>query len=260
MLSRPGKPQGFHYLNHQSVDGNSGIITDVFITPANVDDCVPYVERIKYQIDKYKLSIKEVGIDKGYDYIEIHKEMYDLGIKTYTPLKDNEKVTCNVFPMNAFAYDSAEDVYICPNGNKLRYASINKSQRKKIYSISRRICKNCPLKPKCMSGSLKSRALHIPFFQQEATIQRMNYRTARYYEVQRLRRIYCEGNFAIQKDNYNLRRTKKRGNKQVTEHCLFSAIALNLKRLIKYLNNNPLNNALNMLSYFLLPKNHILNF
>jgi len=35
LMNRPGKPPGFHYLNHQSIDADSGIITDVHVTPGN---------------------------------------------------------------------------------------------------------------------------------------------------------------------------------------------------------------------------------
>ena len=87
---------------------------------------------------------------------------------------------------------------------------------------------------------MKRRVLQVAFFHNEMATQRSNYLTERYYEIQRLRRIYCEGNFALQKDNYNLRNTRKRGNKNVTEHCLFSAIALNLKRLVKHLKTSSL--------------------
>jgi transposase len=240
VLSRPGKPGGFHYINHQSVDGKSGIITDVFITPGNVDDCVPFVGRIKHQLDKYGFPIHEVGMDKGYDYIEIHKEMHDLGIKTYTPLINNDaKINTIVFPPSAFRYNYDDDSFTCPAQSKLVFASVNKSKRVKIYAISQKICQKCPLKAKCMSGNQKRRVLSTSFHQHEANVQRANYGTPRYYEVQRLRRIYCEGNFALQKDNHNLRATKKRGNHNVTEHCLLSALALNIKRLVKYIKGLP---------------------
>lgn len=63
-LNRPGKPKGFHYLAHQSIDGRSGIITDVFVTPANVEDFDRYVERIRYQLHTYGLPISEVGLER----------------------------------------------------------------------------------------------------------------------------------------------------------------------------------------------------
>ena len=37
-MSRPGKPEGFFYLDHRTVDGKCNIITDVYVTPGNVHD------------------------------------------------------------------------------------------------------------------------------------------------------------------------------------------------------------------------------
>ena len=37
-LQRPGKPQGMHYLNHQSLDAKHGIVVDVAVTAGNVND------------------------------------------------------------------------------------------------------------------------------------------------------------------------------------------------------------------------------
>lgn len=251
-LSRPGKPEGFHYLSHQSACGKSGIITDVYVTPANVNDHTPYVERIKHQKESLGLDIKEVGIDKGYDTNEIHSELLDMGIKTYTPLNDNEnKKDRTVFPPSAFQYNPCNDSYTCPNGGTLNFVSVNRSKHVKIYSISQKACKKCKLKSQCVGGNEPKRKLGIRIFQHKADIQRANYGTKRYYEVQRLRRIYAEGNFALQKDNHNLRKTRKRGNKRVSEHCLMSALALNLKRLVKYMKMTP---PISKINSFLLHK------
>jgi len=235
MLNRATKPKGFHYLSHQSVDGKIGIITDVHVTPANVNDYEPYVSRIKYQKEKLGLPIQEVGLDKGYDQIEVHKEMLDLGIRTYTPLIDTSNKASDVFPVTDFEYNPTKDVYVCPNKQELKFVSVNKSYRRKVYAQSQKICKNCLLKNKCFSSTGKFRTLLISPHQREADIQRSTYGSVRYRQVQRLRKIYCEGNFGLQKDNHNLRRTRKRGNKNVTEHCILSALALNLKRMVKHL-------------------------
>ena len=236
MLAREGKPKGFHYLSHQSVDGKSGIVTDVFVTPGNIHDFEPYADSIKRQIGRFGFRVLEVGLDRGYDCTEVYKEMYDLGIKAYVPPKDMERRTRGrMFPPSAFVYDSARDVYICPNNCELRYASVDKTRHKKIYRASAATCGSCPLRHLCLGANIKCRLLHIPFFKEEADAQRKNYGTKRYYEVKARRKTYCEGNFAIQKDNHNLRRTRKRGNEAVTEHCLCSALALNLKRLVKHL-------------------------
>ena len=237
LLNRPGKPIGFHYLSHQSVDGDSGIITDVHVTPANTEDFEPYVDRIRYQINTYNFPVREVGIDRGYDRTEVHKGMYDLGIKSYTPIVDTEKTTrSRVFPPSVFDYNEESDVFICPNSRELKYSHVDKSKRVKIYRAKTNECRECPLRDQCIGGTAeRPRSLKISFFRKEVECQRKNSYTPRYYEIQRRRRVYCEGNFAIQKDNYNLRCTRKRGNAAVTEHCFCSAMALNLKRLVKYL-------------------------
>ena len=54
-----------------------------------------------------------------------------------------------------------------------------------------------------------------------------------YREVLRLRQIWCEGTFAIQKRCRNLTQLLRRGREAAEDHCLLSAAALNLKRLIR---------------------------
>ena len=73
------------------------------------------------------------------------------------------------------------------------------------------------------------RHLHADILQE----QRNSIDTPEYFRAMRLRQIWCEGNFSHQKEQHNLRRTFKRGIEKVTEQCLLSACALNLKRLVK---------------------------
>ena len=42
-MVREGKPKGFFYLDHRTVDGRLGIITDTYATPANVHDSIVYL-------------------------------------------------------------------------------------------------------------------------------------------------------------------------------------------------------------------------
>ena len=68
--------------------------------------------------------------------------MYDLGIKSYTPLVDTEKM------MNidvAFHFDSERNVFICPNKCELRYSSVHRNHRKKVYRASQKDSNRCPV-------------------------------------------------------------------------------------------------------------------
>jgi hypothetical protein len=53
----------------------------------------------------------------------------------------------------------------------------------------------------------------------------------RYRQLQRLRRIWCEGTFATMKDRHGLRQAMRRGREKVSEQVLMTVAALNIKRL-----------------------------
>ena len=51
--------------------------------------------------------------------------------------------------------------------------------------------------------------------------------------MMRLRKIWAEGSFSVLKREHCLSKIRKRGILAVTEECLLSAMALNLKRMVK---------------------------
>ena len=48
-----------------------------------------------------------------------------------------------------------------------------------------------------------------------------------------LRKIWAEGSFSVLKREHSLSKIRKRGIPAVTEECLLSVMALNLKRMVK---------------------------
>lgn len=65
-LVREGKPKGFFYLEHRTVDGKCSIITDTFVTPGNVHDSQPYLPRLDRQRKRFSFEPTAVGLDAGY--------------------------------------------------------------------------------------------------------------------------------------------------------------------------------------------------
>ena len=97
-------------------------------------------------------------------------------------------------------------------------------------------CSVCPLRSRYISEAAKYRMVERAYFKWASEEQHMkNDGTPGYYEALRLRKTYCEGNFSHQKTEHNLRRLRKRGLGKAHEHCLLSATALNLKRMVKIL-------------------------
>ena len=236
LLNRPGKPNAFCYLNHQTTDAENGIITDVFVTPANVNDCSPHTERLEHQIDKFGFETESVCADAGYDNAEVYDAMLKRNIKTYIPRRQKPVVNCNYeedFNPGNFQYDSNKNVYICPAGKELHYRSYLKQKGYKRYVAKKKDCMSCPYKEQCIGKSNNPRKIERNMHEEARREQAKNNGTTEYYEAMRLRKIWCEGNFSHQKEQHNLRRTFKRGIEKVTEQCLLSACALNLKRLVK---------------------------
>ena len=141
-----------------------------------------------------------------------------------------------VFSEADFIYDRESDTLTCPNACRLIFSNYRDRLGQKRYKASAGECSACPLRSRCISGDAKYRVVERAYFKWASEEQHMrNDGTPGYYEALRLRKIYCEGNFSHQKAEHNLRRLRKRGLGKAHEHCLLSATALNLKRMVKLL-------------------------
>lgn len=83
MLARPGKPNGFHYLAHVTIEPSHGIILDADATPADISDHELYVDCTSRAMKRH--SVREAAADAGYDFPEVHKGLHDLGVAGYIP-------------------------------------------------------------------------------------------------------------------------------------------------------------------------------
>lgn len=238
LLNRPGKPNAFCYLNHQTCDADNGITTDVFITKANVNDCTPHTQRLEYQIDKFGFNTEAICADAGYDNCEVYDAMLKRGIKTYIPQKNKPVSHQNYtedFAPEKFIYDEENDRYICPAGKILKLHNYVKRKGYKRYCANALDCRECPYRQQCINNSKNPRRLERHMHEKARREQVKNVNTPEYFSAMRLRKVWCEGNFAHQKEQHNLRRTFNRGIEKVTEQCLLWVYALNLKRLVKAL-------------------------
>ena len=244
MLGRPKKPNGFHYLCHQSADVEYGIITDVYVTAGNRLDHECCVERIKAQKENLNLPLREFVADKGYDMMEIHHMLGEMGVAVYTPVKlPHEGYRRNELSSDQFMYDKEKNMYECPGGHALHFSHYTR-ERDSLFQVYRSRapeCRLCPLRAKCFAPTRKVRQIKRSYSADYVEASRSNLDSERFKYLQRRRRVICEGNFANMKDNGNLRRTRKRGLDNVAEHCLLCAVALNLKKLLKFGKDTPVN-------------------
>ncbi|WP_158607027.1 IS1182 family transposase [Paenibacillus ginsengarvi] len=236
LMNRPKKPVGFHYLGHTSIDTAHGIITDIYVTPGNVNDHEPYGGRLAIQQEKFGLDIKKACADKGYDCAVVHHVLEKQNIEGYiSPVMKESSI--EAIGDKPFQYDEQSDKYLCPEGKTLKFTSVEgdgiKEPYRRVYAAKTKDCKACSLREQCFGKSKNYRVIRRALFHEATERNKERAKTDEYRNLMRLRSIWCEGTFGIMKQSHNLSRTHKRGIRNATEHCLFSALSLNIKRMIK---------------------------
>ena len=144
---RDNKEKGFMYLEHRTVNGKCNIITDAYVTKGNIHDSAVCVERLEYQQNNLNLNIKKVGLDSGYDTIDIKKYFKEKEIYGVIQYRSYGQGKTKVRKYE-FKYLKEEDCYVCPRtGIILPYRNIDKNGYKEYYDKEQ--CKGCPYKEEC---------------------------------------------------------------------------------------------------------------
>ena len=233
-MNRPGKPVGQHYLSHQTLDTDHGIILDVTVTPGDINDSVPYLDQMEY-IHKNVVPVQTATADAAYDLPLAHRVLDDMGISFFVRPQARPNYSQTALQPDAFHYDKEKDIYICTNGKTLRLACLHRgpSGLSLQYRPDKRECLECSLREQCMMSEQRVRLVGHSYFRPavEKNLSRQN--EPEYADALRKRQIWCEGTFAAQKRGHNLRYLLRRGIEAAEDHCLLSATAINLKRMIQ---------------------------
>lgn len=237
MMKRPGKPTGPHYLSHQSVDMAHGIVVDVAVTPGNANDSGPYLKRTEYMQKRLGLDVRTAGADSAYGTSLICQALEDMGIDLHTPGTTGGVNYKTEFTREDFIYQKESVCFVCPSGKLLKLRSLEREEYNicRVYRAERRDCQGCPMFSRCVSPSQRSRTVRVNIF--EDAVRRCHARRGSEFNRYILgqRQIWCEGSFTAQKARHNLRKLYRRGLEAAETHCLLSAMALNLKRMVKCL-------------------------
>jgi transposase len=237
-LNRPGKPKGMYYLSHQTVDTDHGVILDVVVTSGDVSDTAPYLDQIE-RVHQEVVPIQTATADAIYDFPLAHQVLGEHGINFFVrPITHYEPTTMDI-RRGDFTYDEENDCYVCPNEKRLNLNTLRRSSSGLhwVYSADKKDCQSCPMKGKCLSECRKegARKLERSYFEPAARRDLSHVAESEYREALKLRQIWCEGTFAAQKWGHNLTRVLRRGLEAAEDHCLLSATAMNLKRMIRCL-------------------------
>lgn len=229
-MVRDGKPKGFFYLDHRTVDGRHGIITDSFATPANVHDSIVYLSRLDRQRKRFDLPVVAVGLDAGYATAGIAKGLEDRDILGVTGYYNPPAPKPGMMRKKVFVYEQAVDAYRCPEGQSLPYTTTDRNGYRH-YKSNSALCRTCPLRASCTTNAKAERVItrHVWADARERTdAHRL---TPWGKAIYKKRKETVERSFADAKQLFGHRYARFRGIKNVATQCLLAAAAQNIKKI-----------------------------
>ena len=228
--TRDGKPDGFHYSEHRTVDSKNNVIVNVHVEPANVNDITPVskiLKEIKHRLGKLP---KYMGFDAGYHsawiahLLEKNNVQGVIGYRRHTHQQE-------VFGKYRFRYEPYFDAYTCPEGKHLYWKTTNRTGYREYWSSSKD-CANCPRKNECMSEKSKRRLVTRHVWQDALEEVTWFTKTTIGRRIYSWRKQTIERSFAEAKENHGLRFARMLGIKNMREQCFLTAAAQNIKRLV----------------------------
>jgi transposase len=228
-MYREGKPEGFFYLDHRTVDFKYNLITDVHITAGNVHDSVPYLSRLERQKTRFGFEVEAVALDAGYltsalcHGLSESKIFGVIGHRRFSGVK-------GMFAKRKYRYDPTLDCYVCPAGENLRYRTTTREGYREYVSNPEK-CRMCELLNQCTQSRNKVKVVTRHVWA-ESLEEVHNNRLSP--EGKRLYKARCqtiERSFADAKELHAYRYCRFRGKERVQEQALLTAGTQNIKKI-----------------------------
>lgn len=233
---RDNKEQGFMYLDHRTVDGKCNIIVDCHITKGNVHDSVPYISRMEYIKDKFRFNIQEVGVDSGYDSIDIKKYFEDNNIFGVIAYRRHSHENSEIKKYH-FKYNKENDSYICPKtGVILSYTGRIDRNGYKYYS-DKENCSGCPHINECCKAK-GYRVILRNIYEELNERARERRLSERGKELYKLRKEKIERSFADSKQNHGFRYAMYKGIEKNQNYTWLICAAQNMKNIVTKITKN----------------------
>ena len=232
-MHRDGKPKGFFYLDHRTVDSRANIITDVYVTPGNVNDVDPYIERLNVQIRKFGFHTEYVGLDAGYNTNNICRELSEMGIKGAMGYRRGCQPK-GKYGKFKFQFLPEWDVYICPERCYMTYRTTTGAGYRE-YAAKAERCIGCPRQAECLTEKQKFKVLRRHVWEDYRDEMYTFTKTDLGKKIYSRRKETIERSFADSKELHGLRYCRMRGLARVSEQCLLTAAVQNMKKIAIHL-------------------------
>ena len=230
---KKNSPSVLGYKDHRAVDDKHGIVTATVTTAANIRDDKVFEKVLEKNISNTNVKPSTAVADSGYSYENNFEYLHDNQIQSCISQRGFGNITCQDFSRDHFSYDSENDCFICPAGQKLFRFTLARDNGVVKYRAERQVCQNCEYLSKCVRSSKNGRVVSRKIG--------IDYRRWAYHCLRKERRLYllrrrkykAEGSFADAVNNHGYKRMRFRGIEKATIQNLMIAAIQNLRKLIK---------------------------
>jgi hypothetical protein len=220
--------------------GKARVILNVLVTPSEVTENRPMLDLLWSTAFRWHIKPRRVTGDAKYGTRENIAALEKAGIRAYVAIPNYfDFRDTGFFGPGHFRYDSKNDHYLCPAGQRLPFQSEDHHNRRKRYRAKASICNACQLKAKCTTSSEGGRMLYRPL--EEDFYDRVRgYRgTFAYEKALRKRQVWVEPLFGEAKEWHGMRRFRLRRLEKVNIEALLIASGQNVKRVLAFGGHRP---------------------
>ncbi len=209
------------------------IITDTKVTEGNIPDDQELQPNLERQKEKNLFPNKMRG-DGIYGTIDNRKKAMDMGTNLVAPPRTSHNKG-KYYPKEHFKYYPEEKKLVCPAGHTTDTRYWNKNANAWIYHFHKSTCKQCPQKSKCTHGAYRTVSISKDYeIQQEA----IRYSKTEEYKEDMKIRAHIEPKQGEMKRFHKLTRAIYRGLERVNIQAIYTALVVNLKRMVKLLDSD----------------------
>ncbi|OGX82084.1 hypothetical protein BEN49_02710 [Hymenobacter coccineus] len=189
------------------------------------------VRGLRARFTRNELTLRDLVADAGYstgfNYAYLEQRRITPWIPAFGAYKPE---------VAGFAYDPAQDTYGCPASKRLWFRAYRVTEDgnwSKLYRASYQDCQQCPLRPTCVPGAQYKQLVRSAF---DAAYRRAwhRQRTRAGQHMRRVRQRTVEPVFRHFLYHYGLRRVATKGRAAAHKIMLLSALAYNLKKLLRH--------------------------
>jgi hypothetical protein len=179
------------------------------------------------------IALADRGYYEGYEILRCERA----GVAAIVPKPmTSNNLAEGLFDKRDFVYDAKKDEYRCPAGRVAIYRFTSEEGGKTLHKYWSSDCPQCPMKPRCTTGTYR----RIARWEHEDTLEIVQQRLDGAPEAMRLRRQTVEHVFGTLKAWMGASHFLTRTLPRVRTEMSLQVLAYNLKRTIKIMGAKPL--------------------